>query len=107
MPVTIYRIAEVLAEESEIPEHWMYLSFAGDEGWRGAVLVKAHGLTHAILECNRRKINPHGEVLGVDVPDEEIEKIPTALRFKLLNATEIDQYWGPCATLGELRENHQ
>jgi hypothetical protein len=66
----ISRAYKLAGEEMrENPKHWMYLSFAGREQFNGAVFVEAHGLITAIIRCNELGINPHGEVIGVDVPE--------------------------------------
>ena len=40
-----------------------YLSFAGDEGWRGAAVVEAVSNKGAIREAWRRGVNPGGSVM--------------------------------------------
>lgn len=93
------RVAEVLAEESDQLERWLYLSFAGNE-FRGAAVVKAQGITSAVLRANHLNINPGGEVLCVEIP---AEIVPEA-RFcdRLLTKPEIEEMWGEsCKTLRE------
>ncbi len=46
----------------------MYLSFCGEEGFRGAVFVDGEDILAGVMEANRLGINPHGEVMGVEVP---------------------------------------
>lgn len=41
------RLEEELREELASPERWLYLSFADDDGFKGAVIIKAHGITDA------------------------------------------------------------
>ena len=48
-----------------------YLSFAGDEGWRGAVIVQAPGFQAAIQTAWNLGINPGGEVKGAELADDE------------------------------------
>ena len=90
------RFVRLVAKERAecIQPVWWYLSFAGgDEGWRGGVIVLAHGFATALLEANRLKINPHGEVSGHPIPGD---KAP-ALKFRnrLLTKAELEELWGP------------
>ena len=66
------RVNQVLAEERKNPLGLWYLSYAGEEGWRGAIFIEAHGMAEAAYLANHRKLNPGGEVMGVPVPEEEI-----------------------------------
>jgi hypothetical protein len=82
------RVAELLAEEATQPMRWIYLSFAGTEGWRGAIIVEAQGITSALILCNTLGINPHGEVLGRDVPDGVTVKADYC--YRLLDKEEAE-----------------
>lgn len=98
------RVAKVLTEEMADPEQWHYLSFATDEdGFRGAAVVLAHGITDAVTKANALKINPGGEVLCMSIPEE---KIPAEeFRNRLLAKEEIEAMWGePCKTIREWDE---
>lgn len=48
-------------------ETWWYLSFAGPEGWRGAVFVQAPTFFRAVIEARVRNINPGGEGKGAEL----------------------------------------
>jgi hypothetical protein len=66
----IHRAMKLAGEEMrDNPKHWMYLSFAGPDTFNGGVFIEAHGLITAVIRCNELGINPHGEVVGVDVPE--------------------------------------
>jgi hypothetical protein len=72
----IHRAMKLAGEEmAQNSKHWMYLSFAGPDTFNGAVYIEAFGLITAIIRCNELGINPHGEVIGVDVPEG---KLPAA-----------------------------
>lgn len=49
---------------------WWYLSFADDDGFRGAAIVEADTMLEAVRQTNVIGINPHGEVCGVRYPDD-------------------------------------
>lgn len=59
-------LAEADAEISELRWHW--LSFADDNGWLGCAVVQARGFPMAVIESHRLKINPGGEVQGLEIP---------------------------------------
>lgn len=61
------RVVEVFAEENANPEGWWYLSFAGDEGFRGATIVRGRGVLTASLIATSYEANPGGEVLAIDL----------------------------------------
>jgi hypothetical protein len=90
------RLKKLIAEERSecISPVWWYLSFAGEpDGWRGGVIVLAHGFATALLEATRLKINPHGEVYGHPVPKDHIPD--RRFRNRLLTKAELEEFWGP------------
>src|SRR5579864_719418 len=52
------RVTEVATMELAEPEKLMWLSFAddGDDGFKGAIIIKAHGITDALMKCNLLQI---------------------------------------------------
>src|SRR6266851_8996400 len=66
------RAARVLLEELGEPLGWWYLSFAGEEGFRGGVYLQARGLTTAITAAHALGINPGGEVKGMGPISESL-----------------------------------
>ena len=96
------RITEVLKEELEEPEHWMYLSFA-DTKFNGGVIIKAHGITDALMKCNLLQINPHGEVMPFHFPDDFL--LPDEkYRNRILTKEDILEIWPDAKSLRELEE---
>lgn len=55
---------------TEAPPVW-WLSFANDEGFRGACLVRADGMLSAVTEASRLGCNPGGEVSGTAMPADD------------------------------------
>lgn len=43
-----------------------YMSFADDDGWRGAVIVAADTFSLAVAKTHQLGINPGGEIAAVD-----------------------------------------
>ena len=82
---------------------WYYLSFAGEEGFRGAVVVEAPTFGLAVLRTTVLKINPHGEVLGAIISEEELP--PTIYRHKLLSKEQIKEIWPDADTLSNLESS--
>ena len=100
------RMMELLEQESTQPLKWWYLSFAGPEGSRGVVLVEARGFASAVMYCNQLRINPGGEVMGVEIPPE---KIPDErFTYRLLNRAEVEECWGERTyTLKEMEDEKE
>ncbi len=77
---------------------WYYLSFAGDEGFRGACVVQADDFISAVQETHRRKINPGGQVMGDEFP--ACETLPSEdYRNRLLSRNDILKIWPDAVTL--------
>jgi hypothetical protein len=51
-----------------------YISFAGNEGFRGATVVEARSVEGAHVEATRRDLNPGGEAAILPVPPGHEEK---------------------------------
>lgn len=51
--------------------NWFYLSFAGDDDndgdFRGACVVEGTDIISAVARANALGINPHGQVMGIDL----------------------------------------
>lgn len=61
-------ILRALALEAKNAEGWWWLSFAGEEGWRGVVVTRARGLASALQRTHRLHLNPGGQVSGALIP---------------------------------------
>ena len=48
--------------------NYWWLSFADKGGFRGVFITKAFGLLDAIRQANLLNQNPHGEVMGFEIP---------------------------------------
>lgn len=71
----------------------MYCSCVGEEGFRGAFIVKAKDLRRAVKAANRLGINPGGEIMGVVVP-ADIAAHPATRKYvgRLLTREEISKH---------------
>lgn len=81
-----------------------WLSFAGEEGFRGVAIVEGHDLITAVLATHVLKINPGGQVLGVEIPRGLGDAIPAHLRNKLLSRAETLLADPGSRKLGDLNE---
>lgn len=98
-------VARELAKESDSPEQWMYLSFAG-KTFNGAVFLRAKGMAHAMQALADLGIkNPGGEVIGVAIPEEEENNLPPttpeSYRNRLLNKADILEIWPESKSIRE------
>lgn len=66
-----------------------YLSFAGEEGWRGCAHIKAPSADAAITESWRLGINPGGEVLAWEI-DPSIA-VSEEWFNRLMNRAELEK----------------
>lgn len=57
-----------------------YLSFADDTGWLGAIHVQADTFIEAVTKTHLLGINPGGEVMGTEIPEEAL-KTPEGQRI--------------------------
>jgi len=89
-------LATIVAEEAHQPEALWYLSFAAEEGFRGVVIVRARGMTFALMRAKELGINPGGQVLSFAVPLENEALIPADMYDRLLGREELEARLGPC-----------
>jgi hypothetical protein len=54
---------------------WFYVSFAGDEGFRGVVHIDASDEDAVLERTNELEVNPGGEMLILAIPDDIAEKV--------------------------------
>lgn len=94
---------DVIQEELESPEKLMYLSFAGDEGFLGAVIVSANGIATASVKCWQMGCNPGGEVMASVIMEPAASTITVDLKNRLLSREELERAFGPCASTSEFK----
>lgn len=83
------RRADLLEAELKQPLTTWWLSFADDArgGSLGVCLVEARGLLTAVMRTHQIGINPGGQVMGFEIPeDSEEHALP---RDRLLKADEL------------------
>jgi hypothetical protein len=83
------RAVMLLEKEYDSPEKWHYLSFADEHGFLGGVIIKAHGITDAVMKTHRLGINPGGSVMSWLITDEKMLPNET-FRNRLLSREEVD-----------------
>ena len=86
------RRAQLLTDELGQPLRWFYISFADDDSFRGAVIVKAPGEAHAIQASHRLGINPGGQAAIFKVPDGA--PVPPAAVNRLLSKRDLEVLFG-------------
>ena len=85
------RIRELLDVEKDKPMAWWYLSYAGEEGFRGGVIIEARGFGSAVLLSNVLKASPGGEVRGLKIPPDKLP--PPKYHMRLLTLDELNEFW--------------
>ena len=83
---------ETIAARTERPPALWWLSFAGPDGFHGAVMVHAENFPTALMECNLRDINPHGEVQGIECPEPMVAKVPEKWKYRILSRKECEKF---------------
>jgi hypothetical protein len=95
------RLHELLLAEINDPMSWWYLSYAGEEGFRGGAIIQAKGFTGACyIAGSILKISPGGEVMGLKIPPDKLPDTP--YRHRLLTKAELRECWGDMETLAVL-----
>jgi hypothetical protein len=69
---------------------YFYISFATDEGFRGATVVHALDAEGALKEATNRELNPGGEAAIVEIPSEtEAEPKMQSMINRLVGREEL------------------
>lgn len=84
------RVLENIAARKELPSKQWWLSFADDDGFRGAVIVHANEFVEAVMEANLYQINPHGECQGMEVPEGKV--VPREWTYRLLDRATCEEF---------------
>jgi hypothetical protein len=100
--VLFERMAQMVNDEIRTkPARWMYLSYAGELGFNGGIIIEAHGMASAVARARALNISPGGQVLGFDIPEATVLP-PPEFRNRLLTKAELESFWDDMKTLGEL-----
>lgn len=81
-----------ISARTERPGCAWWLSFADDEGFRGALIIHANDFREAVMEANLRGLNPHGECKGLEVPAAMAALIPEEWKYRLLSRNDCEQF---------------
>lgn len=87
-------VENIVAARNE-PERTFWLSFAGQEGFRGVVLVDGcQSFEEAFLQASLAGANPHGEVQGVgfltaDLPEDQQMSFASLPRLVVLDKAAL------------------
>ncbi len=74
------------------PETAWWLSFVGEEGFRGVVIVQANDLIEAIMRTVLGNLNPGGQVGGMEIPAEIAAMIPEPWKNRLLSREDCARF---------------
>lgn len=85
------RVMQNIASQTERPQSAWWLSFAAEDGFRGAVVVHAHDFMEALAQCNLRGINPHGECQGFQLPADAAALMDEKWKNRVLTRRECEQ----------------
>lgn len=78
---------------------WFYLSFAGEDGFLGAVVSRGRNVHDAYLRAKAKGVTPVGQVLGVPIPENQIPH--ARFRHRLLGHHDLIDMWVDVRSLGE------
>lgn len=98
-------VARLLAEEARNPLAWRYLSFADEDGFRGVVIIQAHGIVDAAFRAGLARINPGGEILSFVLQDEDLPA--PEWRNRLLSEADLRAIWPDIQSLAHLGESEK
>lgn len=84
-----------MAQLEYTDEDWWWLSFAGDGGFLGVVVVQGYGIVDAVSRSHELEANPGGEVQGLLIPLECVP--PVQFRNRLLSKAEAVEAGGNVA----------
>jgi hypothetical protein len=108
MVQTEERIREALRKALSELENWsgetgnfFWLTFFGEEGFRGVVILRAPSLDSAISLCCLHRLNPGGNVASAQITSEFHEELLTLHSGRLLTQQEADELQGKLVTSGE------
>lgn len=83
---------EQVPAHTKAPLRLFWLSFADDNGFRGAALVQGASLGDAVRRATALGINPGGEVLGPEYPPDAAQyDVALANMNRLMKKPELDR----------------
>ena len=100
------RLDELIKQESDQPQQFWYLSWAGDDGFHGAAITKAPGFVTARTILSMLGVNPLGECRGVPFP-EGVEPVEEKYRNRLLQLDELTAIFGEMKTMKQWEKEHE
>lgn len=82
---------DLLAKEANEPEGWWWLSFAAEDGFRGACVVRARGFLGATMIAHMLGISPGGEVKSLGPAPAHFEP-EAGWANRLLTRAECEEF---------------
>ena len=87
----VTRSMENIAAEDAPPTQAFWLSFVGDNGFLGAVIVHANDFWEALTRSHMLKVIPGGECASWEIPAETARMIPEKWKNRLLSREKCKQ----------------
>jgi hypothetical protein len=81
--------AQRVADERKQSPGWFYLSFATQDEFLGAAIVRAHGILTAVQRASELGIYPGGEIMCQAILRRNLSRFPRDLRNRLLSPQEV------------------
>jgi len=100
------RLDELLKQEKDKPQQFWYLSWADDDGFRGAAITKASGFVTARTILSMLGVNPLGQCAGVPIP-EGLEPKDGKYLNRLLQLDELTAIFGEMKTMKQWEQEHE
>jgi hypothetical protein len=83
-----------------------YMSFAGEERFLGAVISHGKDLAEALLTATQHGCNPGGEVMAIEIPDNQLPDPETPI-LTLLSCDDLEKYGFEPKRLGDYEDEER
>lgn len=83
------RNIENILARTELPKKQFWLSFVGEEGFRGVCIVHANDCMEALMEANMKRCNPHGECQMMEIPSHIV--VPADWTYRVLTKEQCQE----------------
>jgi hypothetical protein len=85
-----YKADMLIEADPAAPVKLWYFSFAGEEGFRGGLIIHAKSFCGAVTLSHRLGVNPGGELQGMEIAGEIAATVDAKWIGRLLSRTELE-----------------